>query len=88
MLEFSNGAQMTEGVENLILEPLKRFHAGQERIERKLDEVVTRLGHVETGLAGLRREFAYAEESAASMGVRMDRINERIERIEKRLELA
>lgn len=79
---------MTEGVENLILEPLKRFHAGQERIERKLDEVVTWLGHVETGLAGLRREFAHAEESAASMGVRMDRINKRIERIEKRLELA
>jgi hypothetical protein len=43
---------------------------------------------VETGLAGLRREFAHAKESAASMGVRMDRINKRIERIEKRLELA
>jgi hypothetical protein len=43
---------------------------------------------VEIGLAGLRREFAHAEQSAASMGVRMDHINERIERIEKRLELA
>ncbi len=79
---------MTEGVENLILEHLKRFHAGQERIERKVDEVVTHLGHMEIGLAGLRREFAHAEESAAAMGVRMDYINARIERIEKRLELA
>jgi uncharacterized protein YukE len=79
---------MTEGVENLILEHLKRFQAGQERIERKLDEIVNRLGHLEIGLAGLRREFAHAEQSAASMGVRMDHINERIERIEKRLELA
>jgi hypothetical protein len=88
MLELSNGAPMTEGVDNLILEHLKRFQTGQERIERKLDEIVTRLGHMEIGLAGLRREFAHAEQSAAAMGVRMDHINERIERIEKRLELA
>lgn len=79
---------MAEQIENLLLEHLKRFQVGQERIERKLDDLISRVGHLEIGLAGLRRDFAHADENTASMSVRMDRINERIERIEKRLELA
>ena len=76
-----------ENVENLIIEHLKRFQAGQERIERKLDEVTMRIGHLEIGLAGLRRDFAHSDEGAAETGVRVDRLAERIERIERRLEL-
>jgi hypothetical protein len=79
---------MTDNTENLILEHLKRFQAGQDRIERKLEEVITRIGHLEVGLAGLRRDFAHADETAAAMGVRLDRMNDRIERVERRLELA
>lgn len=78
---------MTDQVENLMLEHLKRFQAGQERIERKLEEVIVRIGNLEVGVAGLRRDFAHADENAAAMSVRMDRMNDRIERIEKRLEL-
>ena len=33
---------MTAVVENLLLEHLKRFQAGQDRIERKLEELVKR----------------------------------------------
>ena len=76
-----------ENVDNLLLEHLKRFQAGQDRIERKLEEVVTRIGHLEISLAGLRRDFGHNEEQSASVGVRIDRINERLERVEKRLEL-
>jgi hypothetical protein len=54
---------MNESVENLLLEHLKRFQAGQDRIERKLEEVVNRLGHLELSVASLRR----------------DRINDRIQ---------
>lgn len=79
---------MTENVENLMLEHLKKFQAGQDRIERKLEELITRVGHLEGSVSGLRRDFAHADENAASMGVRMDRLDARIERIEKRLELA
>ena len=78
---------MTETIENLMLEHLKRFQASQERIERKLEEVIVRIGPLEVGVAGLRRDFAHADENAAGMSVRMDRMNDRIERIEKRLEL-
>ena len=36
--------EMTDNVENLILEHLKRFQGGQDRIERKLEEIVARIG--------------------------------------------
>ena len=49
---------MTDNVENLLLEHMKRFQSGQDRIERKLEEVVTRIGHLEVSVAGLRRDFA------------------------------
>ncbi|WP_123102010.1 hypothetical protein [Acidithiobacillus sulfuriphilus] len=79
---------MTDNTENLLLEHLKRFQSGQDRIERKLEEVISRLGNLEVSVASLRRDFAHSEENAASMGIRMDRMNERIERIERRLELS
>ncbi|HPO18304.1 MAG TPA: hypothetical protein PLO07_03850 [Rubrivivax sp.] len=77
---------MGEPIDNLLLEHLKRFQAGQARAERKLDEVVHRLGPLATAVAGLRRDFAHADEHAALLSVRFDRMNERIERIERRLE--
>ncbi len=79
---------MGEPIENLVLEHLKRFQASQERSERKLDEVIHRLGQLETAVAGLRRDFAHADENPALLSVRLDRMNERIERIERRLELS
>lgn len=39
--------EMTDNVENLILEHLKRFQGGQDRIERKLEEIVARIGQLE-----------------------------------------
>lgn len=45
----------TDNVENLVLEHLKRFQAGQDRIERKLDEHTQRLGRIEITLARLER---------------------------------
>lgn len=78
---------MNDKVENLLLEHMKRFQAGQDRIERKLEELISRVGNLEVSVAGLRRDFAHAEENSATLSVRMDRINARIERIENRLEL-
>ncbi|MBE7567567.1 hypothetical protein [Acidithiobacillus sp. HP-11] len=79
---------MAEEIENIILEHLKRFQVGQDRIERKLEEVVTRLGALEVSVASVRRDIAHNEENTAAMSVRMDRLNERIDRIERRLELS
>ena len=49
---------MTENIENLLLEHLKRFQPGQERIERKLDEVIGRVGQLQLGVSGQRRDIA------------------------------
>ena len=47
---------MTENVENLVLEHMKRFQASLERIERKLGEVATRQTDTHTAVLGLRRD--------------------------------
>ena len=78
---------MTENIENLLLEHLKRCQPSHERIERKLEEVVNRIGHLEGSVAGLRRDFAHSDENTAAMNVRLHRLGERFGRIEKGLEL-
>ena len=52
---------MNESVEDLLLEHLKRFQAGQDRIERTLDELVNRIGHLALSVASLRRDYAHTE---------------------------
>jgi hypothetical protein len=79
---------MTDNIENMLLEHLKRFQATLERIERKQEETITRIGHLEVSVAGLRRDIAHGEEVDASGAVRIDRLSERIDRIERRLELS
>lgn len=78
---------MTETVENLMLEHLKRFQAGQDRIEQKLEEVIYRLGQLEVGIASVRRDVAHGDEFDAALSVRFDNMAKRIEHIERRLEL-
>ena len=79
---------MTDNTENLLLEHLKKFQATLERIERKQEETISRIGHLEISVAGLRRDIAHGEEIDATGSVRVDRLAERIDRIERRLEIA
>ncbi|KAF0162988.1 MAG: hypothetical protein FD157_3506 [Rhodocyclaceae bacterium] len=79
---------MTDNTENLILEHLKRFQAGQDRIETKLDELVMRVGQLEGAILGVKREIVSAEESAVAVGLRVDTLAKRLDRVEKRLELS
>ena len=78
---------MTENVENLVLEHLRALRAGQERMERKLDEHTQRLGRLEMAIAGLRSDMVHTDEAAAEQSVRIDHLAERLDRIERRLEL-
>lgn len=79
---------MAEKIENLILEHLKQFQAGQSRIETKMDEIIYRLGQLEVSTAAIRRDVAHGDEFDAGLSVRFDNMAKRIEHIEKRLELA
>jgi len=79
---------MSENIDNLILEHLKRFQAGQDRIERKLEEYARRLANLESGQATIIQHLGHLAAADAHQQVAADGFNSRLERIEKRLELA
>jgi hypothetical protein len=73
--------------ENLVLEHLKRFQTGQDQILRELKEVKARLSQVEIALAGVRGDIAHVAGDQARHQVSFDALTERVERIERRLDL-
>ncbi len=79
---------MVNDVENLILDHLKRFQSGQDRIERELKEIKNRLSQVEISLAGVRGDIDHLAGDQARQQVSFDNLSDRVERIEKRLELS
>jgi hypothetical protein len=79
---------MTDGTENLVLEHLKRFQAGQDRIERELREIKTRLSTLEGGQGSILSHIGHLASSIAAQQAAFDTMSDRINRIEHRLELA
>ncbi len=79
---------MTETVENLILEHLKRFQATLDRVERDIREVKTRIANLEGGQAAIMQHLTHLSAADAAQQVAIDSINDRLNRIESRLELA
>lgn len=78
---------MAENVENLLLEHLKRFQAGQDRIERKLDDLTRRVSNLETGQASIIQHLGHLASADAQQQISTDNLNARLDRIERRLEL-
>lgn len=79
---------MSDKVENLMLEHLKRFQATLDRVERDIREVKTRQNETHSAVLGLRRDQLGDAELAAHLQVQLDAVNERLDRIERRLELS
>ncbi len=79
---------MVDEPPNRVIEHLKALQTEIAAVKADTSEMRTRLGQVETGIAGLRRDFAHADENTAILSVRLDRLIERMERLEKRLEPA
>ncbi|HEV6966147.1 hypothetical protein [Roseateles sp.] len=78
---------MSEPIENLILEHLKKIQAEQSAARARDAEVLARLSGIESAIARLGRDSAaqYAEQVEDRHAV--DALKARIERIERRLEL-
>ena len=72
---------------NLVLEHLKRFQGGQDRIERELKEIKGRMSQLEIGIASIRGDLAHLSGDQARQTVTVDTLAERIDRIERRREL-
>lgn len=79
---------MTGAVENLILEHLWRFQVGQDRLECDLEEVTRRLSNLEAGQASIIQRLGHLSSADAQQQLSVDGLNQRLERIERRLELA
>lgn len=79
---------MTDKIENLILEHLKKIQAEQAASRERDQEIMTRLGMIESGIARITRdESANYAEIVQDRHI-VDKLKERIDRIERRLEIA
>ena len=76
-----------ENVDNLILEHLRAIRADIAGMRDDIREVKQRLSNVESGIGSLKRDTADLYTENAAQHARYDRLADRIEKIEKRLEL-
>ena len=77
-----------ENVQNIIIEHLRAMRADIAGIREDMREVKQRLSGVEIGIGGLKRDAGDLYIENAAQHSRYDRLAERVERLEKRLELA
>lgn len=82
---------MNDNVEHLILEPFRglrnQIATLQSTMQSEFSDVKQRINRVESAIAGIRREEAGTAEDIARQQASIDRLNERISHIERRLEL-
>ena len=78
---------MTENVENLVLEHLRAIRADVSGIKDDVREIKHRLTSLEGAVAGIKRDQAASYADTADQHARYDRLAERVERIERRLEI-
>lgn len=78
---------MTESVEHLLFELMKRIQAEQSLARDRHHEVITRLSQLETSVARIGRENAHAFAEQIEDRHQLDGVKLRLERIERRLEI-
>ena len=79
---------MSENAENMMLEHLKPFQSTLDRVERKQDELIRRVANLEGSGASIMQHLAHFSAADAAQQLTTDHISERLDRIERRLELA
>ena len=78
---------MTDDVANLMLEHMTRFQASLDRVEGKVDDLITRFSDLGSSVALAVQRLASLCAAKAAQQVSIDNINSRLDRIERRLEL-
>ena len=76
-----------ENVENIVIEHLRRIQTEQAAARQRDEEIISRLGHLEVAIARLGRDQATNYAELIDDRQSMDKLKQRIERIERRLEL-
>ncbi len=78
---------MNANVENLVLEHLRHIRGRVDQIADDVGDLKQRMSGLESAMNLVRREVALGDETDARQQVTLDKLNARIERIERRLEL-
>lgn len=78
---------MSENSQNLVLEHLRHIRGRVDLIADDMKEVKLRLSSLDNSLSLVRREIIVGDETGARQQASIDRIMERLERIENRLDL-
>ena len=78
---------MTENVENRVLEHLCAIRIDVSAIKDDVREIKHRITSLVGAVAGLKRHQAASYADTADQHARYDRLAERVERIERRLEI-
>jgi septation ring formation regulator EzrA len=78
---------MTDETANMVLEMMKRIRASQERTELEIVDIKGRLTAMDESMALMRTDLAHLHTMYAPQSKRIDRIEDRLSRIERRLEL-
>lgn len=76
-----------ENVENLILEHLRAIRSDVGAVKDDVRELKNRMANLEAGQATMMQHLGHQASVSAQQHVSYDRIIERVERIEKRLEI-
>lgn len=74
--------------DDLVLEHLKRIQAEQAAARDRDQEILSRLARIESGLARVTRDESSNYAELVEDRHTVDKLRERIERIERRLELS
>jgi hypothetical protein len=78
---------VADNVENLMLEHLKKFQATLDSMQRDIRELKVRQSETHAAVLGLRRDQLSDAEVTAHVQTQMDRFGDRLDRIERRLDL-
>ena len=78
---------MTDAIENLIIDHLRHIRGRVDRIAEDMSELKLRMSGIETSMTLVKREITAGDETDARQQVSLDRVIERLDRIERRLEL-
>ena len=78
---------MADNVENLMLEHLKKFQSTLDSMQRDIRELKVRQSETHTAVLALRRDQVNDAEVTAHMQAQMDRFGDRLDRVERRLDL-
>ncbi len=71
-----------------MLEHLRHIRSWVDQIVDEISDLKHRMSSLESAMVSVKREVAHGDETDARQQVSLDKIIERIQRIERRLELA